>query len=122
MPRAWRPWWDALLHQEPGATTVAVGGLAVMILGAVLTIRTGRWYARLLLVAGAAVWPLPDHVLLGPVLFGVAPRHGIHLSDLLTVAALLIALVPWRRLLGGRPRRERVAAGPTNVSSGRHRA
>ena len=97
IPDSWRPWLDPLLHEEPGATRLAVAALLLMLVSAVLTVWRGRWYYRLILLAGAAVWPLPDHHLFqrGEVMFIVIPGHGLHSADLLAGVAVFIALVPW---------------------------
>lgn len=88
---------NPLLHEEPGATGLALVAIAAMLVGAIVTIRSGRWYGRVMLVVGAAAWPLPDHDWQGPILL-VRDGHGIHLLDLLSLVAVVIAVTPWRRI------------------------
>jgi len=80
-----------LVSTGPLASTVAAASLAAMVIGAVGTIRSGRWLPRVLLMAGAMLWPLPAHVLQGPVLLRVSPLHGVHAADLLSILALGLA-------------------------------
>ncbi|WP_420116496.1 hypothetical protein [Micromonospora sp.] len=89
---------DPLTRRGPAADAIAVGALVVMVVAAVGTVRTGRWYWRALLLAGALVWPLPDHPFQGPILLDLSYRHGVHLADLLSVVAAVVAILPWRRL------------------------
>jgi hypothetical protein len=97
VPDSWRWWVDPLLHEEPGATCLAVLALVLMVVGAVLTIRSGRWYGRAVLILGGSLWPLPDLDWQGPVVLPLGGGHGVHLVDLLSVVAVGIALFPWRR-------------------------
>ena len=97
VPDSWRWWVDPLLHEEPGATCLALAAFLLMTVGAVLTIRTGRWYGRALLILGAALWPLPDQDWQGPVVLRLGGGHGVHLVDLLSLVAVGIAVYPWRR-------------------------
>ena len=103
IPDSWRPWIDTLLHEEPWATRLAFCALILMVVGSVLTIWRGRWYARLVLLAGAAIWPLPDHHLFqrGRVLVALEPGHGVHTLDLLSLVAVGIALIPWATIWRG---------------------
>lgn len=71
---------------------VALGSLVAMTIGAVDLARRGRWSGRLLLIAGAIVWPVPDHPLQGRVLIELSYLHGIHTADLLSLVALALAL------------------------------
>lgn len=98
VPDSWRWWVDPLLHEEPGATYLALLAFVLMLLGAVLTIRTGRWYGRIILVVGAILWPLPDQDWQGPVVLSFGANHGVHLADLLSLVAVGIAVCPWRRV------------------------
>jgi len=84
------------------APIVAAASLATMVIGAVGTIRSGRWIPRLVLMAGAMLWPLPEHVLQGPVLLQVTPLHGVHAADLLSILALGLAAL--RRPMRGHRR------------------
>lgn len=68
-----------------------------MVLGAILTIRTGRWYGRVVLVVGAVLWPLPDQDWQGPVVLRIGGGHGVHLVDLLSVAAVVVSVLRWPR-------------------------
>ena len=104
VPDSWRWWVDPLLHEEPGATCLALLALALMVLGAFLTVRSGRWYGRAILLLGAALWPLPDQSWQGPVVVGFGNGHGVHLTDLLSVAAVVVAVLPWDRIRAGSPR------------------
>ena len=101
VPDSWRWWVDPLLHEEPGATVLALLAFALMVLGAVLTIRTGRWYGRVTLILGAVLWPLPDQAWQGPVVLRVGDGHGAHLVDLLSLAAVVVAVLPWQRIRTG---------------------
>lgn len=76
---------------------MAAGSLALMVFGAVGTIVTGRWYWRVILVAAALIWPLPDHPWQGPVVLRLGYSHGVHVADLLSVVALTVAAIPWSR-------------------------
>jgi len=89
---------DAVLGDGPLAQALAAGSFLAMLLGAIGTIRTGRWWFRVLLTAGALVWPLPSHPLQGPVIVSISFSHGIHAADLLSVLGLATAFTPWRRL------------------------
>lgn len=118
VPDSWRPWWDPLIHGELWANRLAFVALMLMAIGAVLTIWRGRWYARLMLLLGAAVWPLPDYDLIprGEVIAIVIPGHGLHLSDLLSFVAVFIALIPWAtiwRTIGRAIRHEPPAPRPS---------
>lgn len=84
----------SLLVSGALADVVALGSLAAMAVGVVDLVRHGRWPGRLLLVAGAIVWPVPEHPLQGPVIVKLSYFHGIHAADFLSVAALAIA-VTW---------------------------
>ena len=86
-----------MLHEEPGATVLAILALALMMIGVVLTIRTGRWYGRVTLIVGAFLWPLPDQGWQGPVVLRFGGGHGVHLVDLLSLAAFVVAVLPWPR-------------------------
>jgi hypothetical protein len=120
IPNSWRPWLDPLLHEEPGATRLAIAALLLMLVGAVLTVWRGRWYYRLMLLAGAAVWPLPDHHLFqrGEVVLIVIPGHGLHPADFLSLGAVIVALVPWVSIRRSLARRLRTSPAP----AGRDRA
>jgi len=87
----------SLLDPGPAATALAAGALALMVIGAAGTIASGRWYWRSVLVVGALVWPLPDHAWQGPVILRFGFGHGMHVSDLLSVAALIVAAMSWPR-------------------------
>ena len=50
VPDSWRQWWDPLIHGEPWANRLALMALLLMVIGAVLTVWRGRWYARLMLL------------------------------------------------------------------------
>ena len=86
-----------LFDPSPAATAMAAGSFALMVFGTVGTIVTGRWYFRALIVVGALVWPLPDHPWQGPVVLRLGYAHGVHVSDLLSVVALIVAVLPWQR-------------------------
>lgn len=88
---------EPILASGPLATAAAAAVLAVMIVGAIGTIRTGRLPYRALLVLGALLWPLPDHPLQGPVVLPLSYRHGVHLADLLSIVAVVVAALPWKR-------------------------
>lgn len=88
----------ALLHRGPVASLFAGLVLVTMVGGSWGVIRTGRWGFRLVLVIVAGLWPWPDHDLQGPILMTLSYRHGIHLSDLLSVVAIAIAVLPVRAL------------------------
>jgi len=92
---------DPLLQPGPIATALAIIALGLVIAGTVGTLATGRWYYRLILLAGAALWPLPDHQLQGPVILPLSYQHGVHLTDLLSVVAVVIAVIPGRRARWG---------------------
>ena len=104
VPDSWRWWVDPLLHEEPGATCVALAAFLLMVVGAFLTIRSGRWPGRVILILGAVLWPLPDQDWQGPVVLGIGGGHGVHLVDLLSVVAVGVAVYPWRRVAGSSPR------------------
>ena len=87
----------SLLEPGPAATALAAGALALMVIGAAGTIASGRWYWRSVLVVGAVIWPLPDHAWEGPVILRFGFGHGMHVSDLLSVAALIVAAMSWPR-------------------------
>lgn len=89
---------DPVLTSGPIATAIAATVFTVIAAGAVGTIRTGRWPYRVMLVLGALAWPLPDHPLQGPVVLQLSYLHGVHLADLVSVAAVVMAVLPWRRL------------------------
>lgn len=89
---------DPLTRRGPVADAITVATLVVMVVAAIGTIRTGRWYWRVLLVAAALVWPLPDHPWQGPILLNLSYRHGVHVTDLLSVVAAVVAVLPWQRL------------------------
>ena len=97
VPDSWRWWVDPLLHEEPGATYLALFAGLLMVCGAILTIRNGRWYGRAVLILGAILWPLPDQDWQGPVVLRFGGGHGVHLVDLLSVVAVGIAVYPWHR-------------------------
>ena len=97
VPDSWRWWVDPLLHEEPGATCLALAAFLLMVVGAFLTIRSGRWPGRVILILGAVLWPLPDQDWQGPVVLGIGGGHGVHLVDLLSVAALVVAVMRWPR-------------------------
>lgn len=62
------------------------------------TLRTGRLVPRIVLLLGAAAWPLPDHPFQGPVVAKLSFNHGVHVVDLLSVVFAAVALLrPWRR-------------------------
>lgn len=88
---------DPLFRAGPLATGIAVVALALMVVGAIGTIRTGRWFWRAALIGGALGWPFPDHPFQGPILVGLSYHHGIHVADLISVVAVLFAVLPWRR-------------------------
>ena len=88
---------EPLPRPGPLATTWAITSLLVMMIAAVAVVRGGRWPWRVLLVLGALSWPLPDHPAQGPVLLDVGYHHGVHLADLLSVVAAIVAVLPWRR-------------------------
>ena len=82
---------------EYGVLSVPLLCFAVLAL-VVGTVGSGRLRYRLMLVAGALAWPLPDRPFLGPVVLKLSYQHGVHLTDLVSAAALLLALLrPWRR-------------------------
>jgi hypothetical protein len=118
VPDSWRQWWDPLIHGEPWANRLALMALLLMVIGAVLTVWRGRWYARLMLLLGAAVWPLPDHDLIprGQTVLILIPGHGLHAADLLSFVAVGIALIPWAtiwRAIGRRLRHEQRERRPS---------
>jgi hypothetical protein len=114
VPDSWRWWVDPLLHEEPGASILALVALALMVVGAIGTIRTGRWSSRGILLVGAVLWPLPDQSWQGPVVAALGGGHGIHLTDLLSVVAGVIAILPWPR----RRRRDDETGQPTPAGIG----
>lgn len=63
-----------------------------MSVGTVGTTLRGHWPSRILLIAGALVWPVPDHPLQGPVVLELSYLHGIHVADLLSLVAIALAL------------------------------
>ena len=87
---------DAVFRDGPLAHVLAACSFVAMLLGAIGTIRTGRWWFRLLLIAGALIWPLPDHPLQGPIIASLSFTHGAHAADLISVLGLATALTPWR--------------------------
>lgn len=89
---------NPVLKAGPVATTLAVVAFSSMAAGMIGTIRTGKWLPRVVLVAGAMIWPLPDHPLQGPVVVKLSYLHGIHLADLLSIVAVLVAAIPWLHL------------------------
>jgi len=89
---------NPVLKAGPAATTLAVVAFSSIAAGMIATIRTGKWLPRVVLVTGAVVWPLPDHPLQGPVVAKLSYLHGIHLADLLSILALVVAVIPWRRI------------------------
>jgi hypothetical protein len=90
-------WANPLLKPGAAATSLAMVAFGSMVIGFVMTVRTGKWLPRVLLIAGALVWPLPDHPWQGPVAIKLSYLHGIHVADLLSVIAIIAAVVPWRR-------------------------
>jgi len=88
---------DPVLTSGPIATTIAATVFALILAGAVGNIRTGRWPYRVMLDIGAFAWPLPDHPLQGRVVLQLTYLHGVHLADLLSGAAVVVAVLPWRR-------------------------
>ncbi|BBY28633.1 hypothetical protein [Mycolicibacterium sediminis] len=50
------------------------------------------------LLTSAVVWPLTNGPLEGPVLWTLSADHGITVSDLLSVAAVALAAVEFRRM------------------------
>ena len=110
---------DSLLASGPLATSMAAGIVVAMIISAVGTIRTGRWWFRACLILTALLWPLPDHPFQGPVVLKISYLHGIHLADLLSMVALTVAILPWHRM---RPRGSadaRTAADERPANGGR---
>jgi len=90
-------WANPILKPGAAATSLATVAFGSMVIGLVMTVRTGKWLPRVLLIAGALVWPLPDHPWQGPVAIKLSYLHGIHVADLLSVIAIIAAVVPWRR-------------------------
>jgi hypothetical protein len=86
------------------ADVLAVASLTAMGVGAADLVRHGRLSGRLLLVAGALVWPFPEHPLQGPVIVDLSYLHGVHASDLLSLVALALA-VTWPPERGSASRR-----------------
>jgi len=79
------------------AGPLLVFAVLALTVGTLWTVGSGRVAARLLLLAGAVTWPLPDRPYLGPVIAKVSYAHGLHLTDLVSVAAVgLVVLRPWR--------------------------
>jgi hypothetical protein len=118
VPDSWRRWWDPLIHEAPWANRLASAALLLMAIGAVLTIWRGRWYARLMLLLGAVIWPLPDYDVIprGEVILIVIPGHGLHSADMLSIVAVVVALIPWAgiwRAIGRLRRHERRAPRPS---------
>lgn len=89
---------DPWTRPGPVADVWALASVTVMIVASVAVVRGGRWPWRVALVLAAASWPLPDHPAQGPVLFDLSYQHGVHAADLLSVAAVAIAVAPWGRL------------------------
>ena len=102
---------DPFFISGPWATAIAVAALLAMLGGGLGTIRSGRWAYRALLICGALLWPLPDHPLQGPVVIKLSYLHGIHLADLVSIAAIGVAILPWRRRVSGR-RADSMLAAP----------
>ncbi|RDI32357.1 hypothetical protein DEU38_10388 [Rhodococcus sp. AG1013] len=55
------------------------------------------------LVSVAVVWVFANGPLEGGVLWSLSPEHGLTVSDLLSVAAVAIAVSAWRRTRNARP-------------------
>jgi hypothetical protein len=91
------PLLNSVVNRGPKATALAALTLLSMMIATVGTIRTGHWTFRLVLLLAAAVWPLPDHPLQGPILVSLSYQHGVHLADLLSVLAVITAVLPFRR-------------------------
>lgn len=91
-------WLSTILKPGPLASTLCFCAVAAMVVGAIGTIRTGRWWWRVVVLAGAAIWPLPDHPFQGPILVAMSYSHGIHLADLISLVGAIIAVLPWRRM------------------------
>ncbi len=90
-------WVQSLIQKGPDATLFAALLFVGLVAGCVGTGRTGHWIWRLVLVVSAVLWPLPDHPLQGPILVSLSYQHGIHLADLLSIVAVVVALLPWNR-------------------------
>ncbi len=107
-----KPLEDALQSGLLSRPLLAFAVVAVMV-GLVQTLRTGRTAPRVLLLLGAAVWPLPDHPFQGPVVVTLSYSHGLHAADLLSVVFAAVALVrPRPRSLARRDARSTAEVGP----------
>lgn len=89
---------DPLLASGPVATSIAACIVVVMAICAIGTVLTRRWSFRACLMLCALLWPLPDHPFQGPVVIKISYLHGIHLADLLSLAAMTVAVLPWHRM------------------------
>ncbi|TKV61676.1 hypothetical protein FDO65_09025 [Nakamurella flava] len=95
---------DPWTRPGPVADIWAFASLTAMIVASVAVIRGGRWPWRVVLVLAAGSWPLPDHPAQGPILFDLSYQHGVHAADLLSVVAVVVAVLPWGRFRRpGRP-------------------
>lgn len=103
---------DAWTRPGPIADVWAATALGVMVVASVAVIRGGHWIWRVALVLAAASWPLPDHPAQGPILLDLSYQHGVHAADLLSIVAVVVAVLPWRRIRGV----DRRGSGP----SGQH--
>lgn len=106
---------EPLTRPGPIADTWAGVALLVMIVASVAVVRGAGRPWRVALVLAAASWPLPDHPAQGPVLFDLSHQHGVHAADLLSVVAVIVAVVPWGRLR----RPDRRGSGPVGPPEGR---
>lgn len=92
---SWPVYWAVLLGLVGATSWTAVGRRA-----------GGRWMppprtAALLTIGLAVAWVLVDKRLEGPVLVVLSEEHGVTLSDLASVVAVLVA--GWRLFPGARP-------------------
>ncbi len=93
--------WETAIEYGVLSGPVLFVAVAALVVGTVWVIRSRRLASRLVLVVGALLWPLPDHPFLGPVILTLSYDHGVHVADLLSVPALVLALT-----LRGRPPRD----------------
>ncbi len=84
---------------------------AVMVLGGVASVRSGRRRWPLLLLLGSLVWPLVNGPLEGPVLWAPIAGHGLTVSDFLTPIGALAAVSGLRRI-SRRRRAQQLSAEP----------
>jgi hypothetical protein len=70
---------------------MALATLMVLMVSAVVVRHRPTPIAIAALLGSALMWPFPWHGFEGPVLLPLSPEHGVHVSDLLSVAAFALA-------------------------------